>query len=574
MDTITLTIDGCRVQVAKGSTVLEAARLAGINIPTLCYHPELRSEGACRLCVVEIKGGKSLAAACVMPAADGMEVRTNTPFVREARRTALELLLANHPFECLTCERSGNCELQTLAHDLGVREVRYTGEKRSVPIDDSGQSLVRDPNKCILCGRCIRMCSEVQGVHALGYINRGWDTLVGPLFGQRLADVACVNCGQCSTVCPTGAIVEKSYVEDVWAALGDPNKYVVVQTAPATRVAVGETLGMSPGSIVTGQMVAGLRRLGFDKVFDTDFTADLTIMEEGYELLERLKNGGALPLLTSCSPGWVKFCEHVYPELLSYVSTCKSPQQMFGAVAKTYYADKIGVKPEDMYVVSIMPCTAKKYEAQRPEMTASGVPDVDAVLTSRELGRMFKEAGIDFKNLPQEDYDAPLGISTGAGVIFGATGGVMEAALRTVYEVVTGKTLDALDFTEVRGLDGIKEAEVDLDGTKVKVAVTNSLANARKVLDKIKTGEAPWHFVEIMACPGGCIGGGGQPIPVDRETREARMKAIYDVDKAMSIRKSHENPAVQTLYKEFLGEPLSHKSHELLHTYYTERSPF
>lgn len=574
MDTITLTIDGRQVQVAKGSTVLEAARVAGINIPTLCYHPELRPEGACRLCVVEIKGGKSLAAACVMPAGNGMEVHTNTPFVREARRTALELLLANHPFECLTCERSGNCELQTLAHDLGVREVRYTGEKRSVPIDDSSLSLVRDPNKCILCGRCVRMCGEVQGVHALGYINRGWDTLVEPLFGQKLADVACVNCGQCSTVCPTGAITEKSYVDDVWKALGDPNKYVVVQTAPATRVAVGEALGMAPGSIVTGQMVAGLRRLGFDKVFDTDFTADLTILEEGNELLDRLKNGGTLPLLTSCSPGWVKFCEHFYPELLPHVSTCKSPQQMFGAVAKTYYADKIGVKPEDMYVVSIMPCTAKKYEAQRPEMTASGVADVDAVLTSRELARMFKEAGLDFQHIPEENYDDPLGISTGAAVIFGASGGVMEAALRTVYEVVTGKTLEALDFVEVRGLTGIKEAEVDLDGTKVKVAVSNSLANARQILDKIKAGEAPWQFVEIMACPGGCIGGGGQPIPVNRETREARMKAIYDVDKAMPIRKSHENPAVQTLYKEFLGQPLSHKSHELLHTHYTERSPF
>lgn len=574
METITLTIDGREVQAAKGMTVLEAARAAGIKIPTLCYHPELRPEGACRLCVVEVKGAKSLVASCVMPASNGMEVYTNTPFVREARRTALELLLANHPFECLTCDRNGNCELQTLAHDLGVREVRYQGEKRNVPKDTSSPALVRDPNKCILCGRCVRMCGEVQNVNALGYVGRGWDTLILPLFNRNLAEVACVACGQCSTVCPTGAITEKSYVDEVWKALGDPKKHVVVQTAPATRVSVGEALGMAPGSIVTGKMVAALRRLGFDRVFDTDFSADLTIMEEGHELIERLKEGGPLPLITSCSPGWVKYCEHFYPELLPHVSTCKSPQQMFGAVAKTYYAEKMGLKPEDVYVVSIMPCTAKKFEAQRPEMTASGVPDVDAVLTTRELARMLKEAGIDFEGLPEEEYDAPLGISTGAGAIFGATGGVMEAALRTVYEVVTGKTLESLDFTAVRGLDGVKEASVDLDGKTVKVAVAHGLANAKKVLDRIKAGEADWQFVEIMCCPGGCIGGGGQPIPVDREKREARIRAIYEVDASMPLRKSHENPAVQTLYKEYLGAPLSEKAHQLLHTHYTPRSRF
>ncbi|MDK2881818.1 MAG: NADP-reducing hydrogenase subunit HndD [Bacillota bacterium] len=574
METITLTIDGREVQAAKGMTVLEAARAAGIKIPTLCYHPELKPEGACRLCVVEVKGAKSLVASCVMPVSNGMEVYTNTPFVREARRTALELLLANHPFECLTCERNGNCELQTLAHDLGVREVRYQGEKRNVPKDTSSPALVRDPNKCILCGRCVRMCSEVQGVSALGYVGRGWDTLILPLFNRDLAEVACVACGQCSTVCPTGAITEKSYVDAVWKALGDPKKHVVVQTAPATRVSVGEAMGMPPGSIVTGKMVAALRRLGFDRVFDTDFTADLTIMEEGHELLERLQEGGPLPLITSCSPGWVKYCEHFYPELLPHVSSCKSPQQMFGALAKTYYAEKMGLKPEDVYVVSIMPCTAKKFEAQRPEMTASGVPDVDAVLTTRELARMLKEAGIDFESLPEEEYDAPLGISTGAGAIFGATGGVMEAALRTVYEVVTGKTLESLDFTAVRGLDGVKEASVDLDGKTVKVAVAHGLANAKKVLDKIKAGEADWQFVEIMCCPGGCIGGGGQPIPVDREKREARIRAIYEVDASMPLRKSHENPAVQTLYKEYLGAPLSERAHQLLHTHYTPRSRF
>ncbi|MDK2960575.1 MAG: NADP-reducing hydrogenase subunit HndD [Bacillota bacterium] len=574
METITLTIDGREVQAAKGMTVLEAARAAGIKIPTLCYHPELKPEGACRLCVVEVKGAKSLVASCVMPVSNGMEVYTNTPFVREARRTALELLLANHPFECLTCERNGNCELQTLAHDLGVREVRYQGEKRNVPKDTSSPALVRDPNKCILCGRCVRMCGEVQNVNALGYVGRGWDTLILPLFNRDLAEVACVACGQCSTVCPTGAITEKSYVDAVWKALGDPKKHVVVQTAPATRVSVGEAMGMPPGSIVTGKMVAALRRLGFDRVFDTDFTADLTIMEEGHELLERLQEGGPLPLITSCSPGWVKYCEHFYPELLPHVSSCKSPQQMFGALAKTYYAEKMGLKPEDVYVVSIMPCTAKKFEAQRPEMTASGVPDVDAVLTTRELARMLKEAGIDFESLPEEEYDAPLGISTGAGAIFGATGGVMEAALRTVYEVVTGKTLESLDFTAVRGLDGVKEASVDLDGKTVKVAVAHGLANAKKVLDKIKAGEADWQFVEIMCCPGGCIGGGGQPIPVDREKREARIRAIYEVDASMPLRKSHENPAVQTLYKEYLGAPLSERAHQLLHTHYTPRSRF
>ncbi|MDI3538022.1 MAG: NADP-reducing hydrogenase subunit HndD, partial [Bacillota bacterium] len=520
------------------------------------------------------KGAKSLVASCVMPVSNGMEVYTNTPFVREARRTALELLLANHPFECLTCERNGNCELQTLAHDLGVREVRYQGEKRNVPKDTSSPALVRDPNKCILCGRCVRMCGEVQNVNALGYVGRGWDTLILPLFNRDLAEVACVACGQCSTVCPTGAITEKSYVDAVWKALGDPKKHVVVQTAPATRVSVGEAMGMPPGSIVTGKMVAALRRLGFDRVFDTDFTADLTIMEEGHELLERLQEGGPLPLITSCSPGWVKYCEHFYPELLPHVSSCKSPQQMFGALAKTYYAEKMGLKPEDVYVVSIMPCTAKKFEAQRPEMTASGVPDVDAVLTTRELARMLKEAGIDFESLPEEEYDAPLGISTGAGAIFGATGGVMEAALRTVYEVVTGKTLESLDFTAVRGLDGVKEASVDLDGKTVKVAVAHGLANAKKVLDKIKAGEADWQFVEIMCCPGGCIGGGGQPIPVDREKREARIRAIYEVDASMPLRKSHENPAVQTLYKEYLGAPLSERAHQLLHTHYTPRSRF
>jgi len=571
---ITLTIDGREVQVEAGSTILEAARAAGINIPTLCYHPELRPEGACRVCVVEVENARTLLASCVHPAADGMVVKTNSPRVRQARRTIVELMLANHPSDCLICERNNNCELQRIAHDLGIREIRYSGEKRSWEKDTSSPSLVRDPEKCILCGRCVRVCNEVQSVGTLNYNYRGFDTLVAPAYDRGLADAACVFCGQCSVVCPTGAIVEKSYVDEVWNALADPEKHVIVQTAPAVRVAIGEEFGLAPGSVSTGKLVAGLRRLGFDAVFDTDFAADLTIMEEGYELIHRLQKGGTLPLITSCSPGWIKFIEHNFPQLLPHLSTCKSPQQMFGAVAKTYYADKIGLPPEKIYVVSIMPCTAKKFEAQRPEMGRNGIPDVDAVLTTRELGKMMKEAGIDFTRLPDEDYDDPLGISTGAGVIFGATGGVMEAALRTAVEVITKKELADINFTQVRGLEGVKEATIDVDGLQLKVAVAHGLANARKLMEKLAAGEADYHFIEIMACPGGCIGGGGQPFPVDREVRQARINGIYRADESLPLRKSHENPAVQQLYKEFLGEPLGEKSHELLHTTYTPRNPF
>ncbi|WP_027356557.1 NADH-dependent [FeFe] hydrogenase, group A6 [Desulfofundulus thermocisternus] len=574
MSLVTLTIDGQQVQVPPGTTILAAARQAGIRIPTLCYLEELNVIGACRLCLVQVKGARTLVAACVTRVSEGMVVHTSTPAVRHARRLNLELIMSNHPQECLTCLRNTGCELQQLAAELGVGEIRFQGEVSPYEVDDSSPAIIRDPRKCVLCRRCVAVCAKVQGVSAIAVQERGFATVVAPAFLAPLGEVSCVNCGQCSLVCPTAAIHERDETDKVWAALADPRMHVVVQTAPAVRVSIGEMFGLEPGSIVTGKLVAALRRLGFDKVFDTDFTADLTIMEEGNELIHRLQNGGRLPLITSCSPGWIKFIEHFYPNLLPNLSTCKSPQQMFGALAKTYYAQKEGIDPARIFVVSIMPCTAKKYEAGRPEMNSSGYRDVDVVLTTRELGRMLKQAGIDFESLPEEEYDAPLGISTGAGVIFGATGGVMEAALRTAYELVTGSTLVSLDFEEVRGLEGVKEASVDLAGTELKVAVAHGLGNARKVLDAVVSGEREYHFIEIMCCPGGCIGGGGQPLPVDNGTRARRIAAIYQADRQMPLRKSHENPAVQALYREFLGEPLGRRSHELLHTHYTPREKF
>jgi iron-only hydrogenase group A len=584
-----LTIDNIRVDVAEGTTILEAARQAGITIPTLCYLKDVQAIGACRVCLVEVEGAKTLVASCAMPANEGMRVRTNTKRVRETRRTVVELLLSEHDGDCQTCVRNNDCELQKVAHDLGITDVTYAGSRSVRLIDESTPALVRDTAKCIMCRRCVTVCGQTQGVGAIFPQNRGFKTVIGPAFKSNLNDVVCVQCGQCGAVCPVGAISEKDDVAQVWAALDDPSKTVVVQTAPAIRAALGECFGLQPGTLVTGKMVSALRRLGFKAVFDTNFAADLTIMEEGTELLTRLKKAVvekkpvALPMFTSCSPGWIKYMEHFNPDMLANLSTCKSPQQMFGAVAKTYYAQKIGKKPEDMFVVSIMPCTAKKYEAQRGEMNSSGARDVDIVLTTRELGRMIKQAGIDFAALPDDQMDSPLGLGSGAADIFANTGGVMEAALRTAYEIITGKAFpfENLHVAPVAGLEGIKEASITITGTvpawsflegvTVRVAVAHGLSNAQNLIERIRSGGAQFHFVEVMTCPGGCIGGGGQPRFTTNETRKARIGAIYKEDEGKKLRKSHENEQVQQLYAEFLGMPLGEKSHHLLHTHYSKR---
>jgi len=573
---VTLTIDDQEITVPSNYTILEAARSANIHIPTLCFLKDVNEIGACRMCLVEIKGAKALQASCVYPVANGIEVKTNSPTVREARKVTLELILSNHDRSCLTCIRNRNCELQQLADELNIKEIPFEGETLQFPIDDLSPAIVRDPNKCILCRRCISTCRNVQKIGVIGATNRGFKTMVEPPFKLSINEVPCINCGQCIEACPVGALHEKDDTERVWTAIADPSLHVVVQTAPAVRAALGEEFGMPIGSRVTGKMAAALRRLGFDKVFDTDFGADLTIMEEGTELIERLQNGGKLPLITSCSPGWVKYCEHFYPEFLDNLSTCKSPHEMMGAVLKSYYAQKMDIDPAKIFVVSVMPCTAKKFEAQRPELAANGYPDVDAVITTRELARMIKEAGIDFLALPNEPFDDPLGVSTGAGAIFGVTGGVMEAALRTVAEILTGKESDNIEYGVIRGLDGIRTASITIDGLTIKAAVANGTANAAALLERVKSGEEHYDFIEIMGCPGGCINGGGQPILTSQQRlnidpKAERAKALYEEDRSMPIRKSHENPQIKAIYSEFLGKPNSHTAHELLNTHYTKR---
>jgi len=572
MTMINLIIDGKSVTVPENTSILDAAKSINVDIPTLCYFPDQNIKGNCRVCIVEVKGSRTFSVACSTPVSEGMEIRTWSENIMNARRTIVQLMLANHDEDCNTCIKNGSCELQDLVQKLNIQQDNpFRKVLDTKKINTSTPSLVRNANKCIKCGRCVDMCQETQQVGVLFDAYRGINSEIVAGMGKYLNDAGCILCGQYSTVCPVAAIYENDETERVWQAIFDPNKHVIVQAAPAIRVSIAEEFGMPAGTITIGQLAAALRRLGFDDIFDTNFAADLTIMEEGHELLERLQNGGTLPMITSCSPGWINFIEQYYPELLPHLSTCKSPQQMFGAIAKTYYAEKIGLEPGNIFVVSIMPCTAKKYESARPEMNSSSVRDVDVSLTTREFARMIRQAGINFASLPEESFDNPLGISTGAGAIFGATGGVMEAALRTVYEVVTGNTLQSLNFSEIRGLKGVKESSVNMNGDTLKVAAAHGIANAKKLLELIKDGAADYQFIEIMACPGGCIGGGGQPYRTTNQIRQQRIDAIYKVDESMPLRKSHENPAVQTLYKEFLEHPLSEKSHKLLHTEYKNR---
>lgn len=577
MENVTIKINNITLTVPKGSTILEAAKSASIDIPTLCFLKEINEIGACRICVVEVKGARSLVASCVYPVAEGMEIFTNTQRVLNSRRKTLQLILSNHDRKCLSCVRNGTCELQKLCKELKVEEEGfYDGVRNEYCIDSSAPHMIRDNNKCILCRRCVAVCDTVQAVGVIGANERGFSTNIASAFHMGLGETSCVSCGQCIAVCPTGALTEKDHTDEIFAALSDPTKHVIVQTAPAVRASLGEEFGYPIGTNVEGKMIAALRRLGFSKVFDTDFAADLTIMEEAHEFLDRVQHGGTLPLITSCSPGWIKYCEHYFPDMTEHLSSCKSPQQMFGAIAKTYYVQKMGLNPKDIVMVSVMPCTAKKFEIGRGNQDASGVPDVDISITVRELARMINLVGINFNLLPEESFDEPLGNSTGAGVIFGATGGVMEAALRTAVETLTGEELTNLEFKEVRGVKGIKEATYHIADMDLHIAVVSGLKNAKTLLEDIKSGNAHYHFIEIMGCPGGCVNGGGQPqVPASirnfTDIRQLRANALYAQDSSMPIRKSHENPAIKELYETFLFEPGSQKAHELLHTTYVKR---